>query len=171
MQQSGTILQVTNPQPLKKGRRKLNRAIFDVDTAAALRIKAQAEPPTVRTNSPPFTEGTVQQEATGVAIPPDPLLKGPSEGVPEERPLATGNVAEKKLRTQSKEVSCRNSGTPVPADQEWLSLGRTFTRSRSCRSESHSRGRFPATRGACCDFLQPMAGPTHLIGSDGRTTA
>jgi len=152
MQQSGTILPVTNPQPLKRGRRKLNRAIFDVDTAAALRTKAQAEPPTVGTNSPPLPEGTAQQEATGVAISPDPLLKVPADGVPVVRPLVAGDVAEEQLRYQSKEVSCQTFGTRVPADQERRSLGRTLTRSRSCRSEPHSRGRSPATRGACCDF-------------------
>ena len=85
----------------------MNRAIFDVDTAAALRTKAHAEPPTVGTNSPPLPEGIVQQEVTGVAVPPDPLLKGPSEGVPVERPLVIGDVAEEQ-RTQSKEVSRRN---------------------------------------------------------------
>ena len=144
MQPSGPILPVTNPRPLKKGKRKLNRAIFDVDTAAALRVKAQAEPPTVKTNGPSLPEGTVQQEATGVA-PLHPLLKGPSEGVPVERPLVVGNVTEEQQRTPSEEVSCRNPGARVPADQERHSLVQTFTRSCSCRSEPHSRGRFPAT--------------------------
>ena len=123
MRQSGTILPVTNPQTLKKGRRKLNRAIFDVDTAAALRIKAQAELPTVGTNSPPLPEGTVQQEAAGVTIPPDPLLKGPSKGVPVERSLVVGSVAEEQLPTQNKEVSCRNTRARVSADRNWHSPG------------------------------------------------
>ena len=151
MQQSGTILPVTNLQPPKKGRRKLNRAIFDVDTAAALRIKVQAEPPTAGTNSPSLPEGIVQQEAAGAAIPTDSPLKGSSEGVPEERPLIVGNVPEEQLRTKSKEVSRRTSGARVTANQEWDLLGQTVARGRSCRFEPHSWGRIPTTRGARCN--------------------
>lgn len=106
VQQSWTSPPVTNPQPPKKSRRKLNRAIFDVDTAAALRIKAQVEPPIVGTKNPAVPEVTVKQIVGAVTL-PDPLLKGPSEGSTVDHPPDMGNVAGEQLRTQSKDVSCR----------------------------------------------------------------
>jgi len=108
IQRSETLPPVTTPQPPKKGRRKLNRAIFDVDTAAALRIKAQVEHPMVKTNDLQLPEVTVQQEAME-AILPDPLFKAPSDSAPVEHPLDVGNVAKEQLCTQSKDVGSRNS--------------------------------------------------------------
>lgn len=83
MQQPGFVPLVSNSEPPKKRRRKLNMTIFDIDTAAALRTKAQAEPSIVEAKNPPCPEVVVQQEATGAVIPP-------------ERP------------TQSKHVGCRD---------------------------------------------------------------
>ena len=108
MQQSGTFPPATTPRPPKKSRRKLNSAIFDVDTAAALKIKAQAEPPMVGTKKETVPEVIVQRVVTGADILPDPPLKGPSEGAPVEHPLGVGNVAGEQLQTQHRDVSRRN---------------------------------------------------------------
>jgi hypothetical protein len=104
-QQPRAVPPVTNPELPKKGRRKLNKAIFDVDTAAALRTKTQARPPMTETKNPPLPEVTVQQEATGVVTPPDLPPKGPEEGTPAEHLLDVGNVVEEQLQVQSKDVS------------------------------------------------------------------
>ena len=104
-QQLRTVPPVTNPELQKKGRRKLNKAIFDVDAAAALRTNTQAKPPIAETKNPPLPEVTVQQEAIGVVTPPDLPPKGPSEATPAEHLLDAGNVVEEQLQVQSKDVS------------------------------------------------------------------
>ena len=95
-----------NPEPPKKGRRKLNRAIFDIDTAAALRTNAQAVPQIVEARGPSFPEVTVRQVAAGAVHPSDPLLEGSPENDPVERAPDVGNLAEKQSHPQSKDVSC-----------------------------------------------------------------
>jgi len=106
IQQYGTVSPVTNPEPLKRGRRKLNKAIFDIDTAAALRTSTQAAPWIVEARglSPP--EVTIRQEAAGSVHPSDPLPEGPPESALTERALDVGNSAEEQPHTQSKDVSC-----------------------------------------------------------------
>ena len=106
-QQSETVPPVTNPELPKKGRRKLNRAIFDIDAAAALRIKAQTGPPTIETKNHPLPGPTIQQ-ATDAAHLLDPLLKGPSEGTLVERTPDSENLAEEQPQAQSKDVSFRD---------------------------------------------------------------
>ena len=99
-QQCGSVTSVTNREPSKKGRWKLNRAIFDVDTAAALRINAQAISQIAEAQNPPLPEVIAPQETTGTVHPPDSLLEGPLEGVP------VGHIVEEQLHAQSKYVSC-----------------------------------------------------------------
>ena len=106
IQQYGTVPPVTNPEPPKRGRRKLNRAIFDIDTAAALRINAQSAPQIVEAKDPPFPEVTVRREVTGTIHPSDPLPEGPPESVPVEHEPDVGNLAEERPHAQSKDVSC-----------------------------------------------------------------
>lgn len=107
-QQPRPVSPVTNPEPPKKRRRKLNRAIFDVDTAAALKTKAQAEPSIVEAKNPPYSEVTIQQEVTGEVMPPDPLVKGSPECNPVERSPDVVNAAGEQSHTPSKNVSCRD---------------------------------------------------------------
>lgn len=108
MQHSETIPPTTNPGPPRKRRRKLNSAIFDVDTAAALRIKAHTESPTTELKGPPFPEVTVQQEAPEVATPSDPLLKPPHEITPVERLSDVVDVEGGQPRAQSEDANFRN---------------------------------------------------------------
>jgi len=92
---------------MKKGRRRLNKAIFDIDTAAALRTSTQATPRIVETRGSPSPEVAIKQEATGVVHPSDPIPEGPPpESAPMERALDVGNLAEEQPHTQSKDVSC-----------------------------------------------------------------
>lgn len=106
-QQYGTVSPATNPEPMKKGRRRLNKAIFDIDTAAALRTSTQAAPRIVETRGLPSPEVTIRQEATGAVHPSDPLPEGPPpESAPMEHAPDMGNLAEEQPHAQSKDVSC-----------------------------------------------------------------
>lgn len=111
MQHSGTVPSVTNPEPLKKGRRKLNKAIFDVDTAAALRTKAQPGLSIIETKGP-LSSGVTVQEATGAVHPPDPLTEGHPKGAPVEHEPGVGNLAEEP-QDQIKDVSCHDRWSTV----------------------------------------------------------
>jgi len=103
--QSGNAPPATTPEPPKKGRRRLNRAIFEVDTAAALRTKAQAGPSIAEATNPLFPEVTVQQEATGTVHPPNPLPEGPPEGALVEHAPDVGSSTEDQPQAQSEDVS------------------------------------------------------------------
>lgn len=102
----GTIPPVTNPEPSKKGRRKLNSAIFDIDTAAALRTNAQTAPKTVEVKGSPFSDVAIRQEATGTVHQTDSLPEGPPESASMERAPDVGNLAEEQLHAKIKDVSC-----------------------------------------------------------------
>ena len=96
---------MTNTEPSKKGRRKLNRTIFDIDTAAALRTNAQAAPQVVEAGNPLLSEVTVIQETTGAVHPPDPLPDGPPESAPVEHALDVETLAEEQPHAQIEDVS------------------------------------------------------------------
>lgn len=102
IQQYGTAPPVTTPGPPRKGRRKLNRTIFEIDTAAALRTNTQVVPQIVEANGPPLPMVTVRQEAAGAVHPSDPLPEGPLENAPAERAPDVGNLAEERFHSQSK---------------------------------------------------------------------
>ena len=122
--QRGTAPPVTNPEPSKKGRRKLNRAIFDIDTAAALRTNAQATPKTAEAKSPPLHESAIRQGVENVNHPPDPVSKSFAESAPVERAPGVGNLKVEQPRAQSKDVSC--SGCQTTSSRLISFLGRTF---------------------------------------------
>ena len=73
----------------------MNRAIFYIDTAAALRTNAQVAPQVVETGNPgPFPEVTVIQGVTGAVHPQDPLPGDPPESAPVEHAPDVDNLAE-----------------------------------------------------------------------------
>lgn len=96
---------MTNPEPSKKGRRKLNKAIFDIDTAAALRTNAQATPKIAEARSPPLPEGMIRRGVEDVNHPPDPFPKSSPESAPVEHASGAGNSTLEQQRAQSKDVS------------------------------------------------------------------
>ena len=98
-QQPRTVSPTTVPELRRKGRRKLNSAIFEVDTAAALRTKA------VDVNN---SEATTQHEATGAVHPPVRLTEGPTERAPNVE-----NLAEEQPQVKTKDVSISDSQITV----------------------------------------------------------
>jgi hypothetical protein len=104
-QQSRTTSPATIPEPPRKGRRKLNKAIFDVDTVAALRSKTQAGLQTIQVNDPPAPKVTVQQEVTGVVHPPVRLREVPLEIPLTERAPNVENITGEHPEAQTKGVS------------------------------------------------------------------
>lgn len=105
IQQCGTASPATNPEPTRKGRRRLNKAIFDIDTAAALRTSTKTAPQIVDARGPQSPQVTVIQEATGAVHSPDPSPEAPPMSAPMERALDVGNLAEEQPHAQSKDVS------------------------------------------------------------------
>lgn len=112
-QQPGTVLLATKPEPQKKGRRKLNSAIFEVDTAAALRTKSQAGNRVVEPNNSPVPEVNVKHEATGAVHRPVSLSENPPDVAPMEHELNAGNSVEEEPHAQSKDVSLRGFHAPL----------------------------------------------------------
>lgn len=172
MQQPVTVPPAKNPDPPKKRRRKLNTTIFDVDTAAALRTKAQAEPSiVVETKNPPRPEISVQQEATGTVIPRDPLVKGPPERIPVEHLPDVGDATEEQSHTRSKNVSRRDRCNAVPK------LVRTGVQQNEPSPKVTAAGssRIPMEDlqplEVCITiFVAHIKSDLSLIGSDSRTT-
>ena len=105
-QKSGTISSVTIYEPQKKGRRKLNKTIFDVDTAAALRTKTQTRPQTIEVkieaNNPQILNNTVQQKAADVIHPSVQLPWGSPE-IPVMKPAL--NAENSVAQAQTEDVS------------------------------------------------------------------
>ena len=86
----------------------MNKAIFDVDTMAALRIKAQPGHQEIEANMSPSHKATVQQKAAVVAQPPAQLSEGPPKAPLVERvPNAENSIGERP-QAQSKDVSYRD---------------------------------------------------------------
>jgi hypothetical protein len=103
-QQSGIVPLATEPEPQRKGRRKLNRAIFDIDTAAALRTKVQPGHQMAEAKNPPVSDVTDQGEGTSTVHPPARSPEESSRSYPTERFPNVGSSAEQP-QTPSKEVS------------------------------------------------------------------
>lgn len=105
VQQSGTSSPATMPEPQRKGRRKLNKAIFDVDTMAALRSKTQMGHQTLQVNDPPPPNVTTQQKATGMIHPSIRLPEGPPDSPLMDRAPNAENLTGEHLEFQTKDVS------------------------------------------------------------------
>lgn len=99
-QQPGLVPSV-KAHELRKGRRKLNKAIFEVDTAAALRTNAQKNHEKVGVNDRPVGDVTIYRNDIDTARFPVPMHQDFGEILSIENVPNVENRIEKQAQTRS----------------------------------------------------------------------